>query len=183
MLGFRKGFDRLPASPSSGAVTKDRRGQDGSGSMDARRERTCLAGQPSLQLRRCPKGRFARAADMAALRRVSGLEPSGRRSKTALQSEEGRAGKHVGPPGQQEGSHDTGTSPSCRQERHPQLCGHKSVSLMLAQHLRPAFRIGTCRNGTADCAVASIRTPSAGQVFDGNGGAIHKPPPSSHRLR
>ena len=57
---------------------------------------------------------------MAALRRDSGLEPSGRRSTNALQTEEGLAGKHVGPPGQQDGSHDTGTSPSGRQERHPQ---------------------------------------------------------------
>ena len=87
--------------------------------MDAWRERTCLAGQPSFQLRRCPKGRFARAADMAALRRVSGLEPSDRRSTTALQSEEGLAGRRVRAPGKQEGLHDTGTLPSGRLERHP----------------------------------------------------------------
>ena len=147
MTGFRPALLRA-RSPKTGGD------KDGSGSMAARRERTCLAGQPSLQLRRRPKGRFARAADMAALRRVSGLEPSGRRSKTALQSEEGLAGRRVKPPGQQEGSHDTGTSPSsCTQGHLPKYADAKPSP-------SPRLRISVRRFGKGCAGTARSIAPS-----------------------
>ena len=149
--------------------------------MASRRERTCLAGQPSFKLRRCPKGRFASAADLAALRRASGLEPSGRRSTTALQSEEGRAGRRVRPAGQQERSADAGTSPSGSPERHPQCMQPQNWSFTSAPHLCPAFGSGACRNGAADSAVALIQSEDAGQTSGAGHRAIRKPPASRHR--